>query len=160
MHQNNLIYAYRQPTHFIFVEEKDILNNSHPAINKVHRWSVDGSLVSFTFRSPEKKRKIKLNIREERIQNYMCQKNEQPYGTFLDPPDVQKHEQKENQSYFVFQNELNHKGKTQYERLFNGNNSYDPMSHRDDRAHARSKGSYDVVPNVSHAFEIIFRLRT
>jgi hypothetical protein len=78
--------------------------------------------------------------REERIQNYMCQKNKQPYGTFLDPPDVSEHERKENQSYFVFKNEANHKGKTQYERLFNGNNSYDPMSHRDDRAHARSKG--------------------
>ena len=53
--------------------------------------------------------------------------------------DVSEHERKENQSYFVFKNEANHKGKTQYERLFNGNNSYDPMSHRDDRAHARSK---------------------
>lgn len=70
----------------------------------------------------------------------MCQKNGQPNGTFLIPPEVEQHDRKEHQSFFGFQNTTNDKTKTQYERLFNGDDSYDAKTHRDDRAHAKSKG--------------------
>ena len=42
---------------------------------------------------------------EERIQNYMCEKNGQPHGTFLVPPQVEEHDRKEHQSFYVFQNQ-------------------------------------------------------
>ena len=62
-----------------------------------------------------------------------------PNGTFLIPPEVEQHDRKEHQSFFGFQNTTNDKTKTQYERLFNGDDSYDAKTHRDDRAHAKSK---------------------
>ena len=55
------------------------------------------------------------------------------------PPEVEQHDRKEHQSFFGFQNTTNDKTKTQYERLFNGDDSYDAKTHRDDRAHAKSK---------------------
>ena len=82
-----------------------------------------------------------LSFREERIQNYMSTKNGQPHGTFLVPPDVEQHDCKKHQSFYVFQNQTNCKNKSQYERLFNGEKEYDPKTHRDDRAHAKSKVS-------------------
>merc|ERR1719462_983479 len=68
----------------------------------------------------EKGQWIEYCRREERIQKYMCQKNGQPNGTFLIPPEVEEHDRKEHQSFFGFQNTTNDKTKTQYERLFNG----------------------------------------
>ena len=69
----------------------------------------------------------------------MSTKNGQPHGTFLVPPDVSEHDCKKHQSFYVFQNQTNCKNKSQYERLFNGEKEYDPKTHRDDRAHAKSK---------------------
>ena len=70
-----------------------------------------------------------------------------PNGTFLIPPEVEQHDRKEHQSFFCFQNTTNDKTKTQYERLFNGDDSYDAKTHRDDRAHAKSK--VDVYFNTN-----------
>ena len=74
----------------------------------------------------------------------MSTKNGQPHGTFLVPPDVSEHDCKKHQSFYVFQNQTNCKNKSQYERLFNGEKEYDPKTHRDDRAHAKSKVTYEI----------------
>ena len=73
------------------------------------------------------------------IEKVTDKSEKKPNGTFLIPPEVEQHDRKEHQSFFGFQNTTNDKTKTQYERLFNGDDSYDAKTHRDDRAHAKSK---------------------
>ena len=43
--------------------------------------------------------------REERIQNFISEKNGVPLGTFLDPPQVEAHGQISKKSFFVFKND-------------------------------------------------------
>ena len=43
--------------------------------------------------------------REERIQNFISHRNGAPYGTFLDPPEVDAHKSCEENSFFVFKND-------------------------------------------------------
>merc|ERR1711935_810625 len=97
--------------------------------------------------------------REERIQNYMCTKNGQPHGTFLVPPEVEAHDCKEHQSFYVFQNQTNCKKNSQYERLFNGEKDYDPKTHRDD-LDAISMVQFSNLCGACKLFEQEFELNT
>ena len=48
--------------------------------------------------------------REERIQNYIAEKNGAPLGTFLTPPNVEDHGERAKNSFFVFTNDTQKDG--------------------------------------------------